>query len=217
MIARLTGRLVEKEPHQVILEVGGVGYRASIPLSTFYALPDVGSEITLKVHTHVREDALALYAFCTGQEQALFEKLIEISGIGPRLGLAILSGLPAPDLVEAIAEGDAGRLRGIPGVGPKTADRVVLEMRDRIRSMRAAAPGGGRSAGRPGEGGVRRDVVSALVNLGYREAQAEEAVRRAVESDPGGPGTATRPRTDGRRPPAELPDLLKRSLRILAS
>jgi len=203
VIARLHGRIVEKLPHQVIIDAGGVGYRASIPLSTFYTLPDEGSEVTLRTHTHVREDAIALYGFSTRQEQDLFERLIEISGIGPRLALAILSGLPAGDLVAAISDGDAGRLRSIPGVGPKTADRIVLEMRDRIRLIRGAdvevaAPGS--SAG--GEA-LRRDVVSALVNLGYRESQADIAVRQVL----------------GRGAPSgsQLQDVLKRSLRYLAS
>jgi len=206
LIARLHGRIIEKLPHQVIIDAGGVGYRAAIPLSTFYTLPEEGSEVTLRTHTHVREDVIALYGFATRQAQDLFERLIEISGIGPRLALAILSGLPAGDLVDAISEGDSGRLRSIPGVGPKTADRVVLEMRDRIRLIRGAedqphAPGS-RAAGDT----LRRDVVSALVNLGYRETQAEAAVRQAL--GPAGGGSA---------PGGQLQDVLKRSLRYLAS
>jgi len=201
MIARLTGRIIEKEPHQVLVDTGGVGYRVQIPLSTFYTLPAEGAEVTLRVHTHVREDVIALFGFTTPDEQHLFERLIEISGIGPRLALAILSGLPAGELMDAIAGGDASRLRGIPGVGPKTADRVVLEMRDRVRVLKSGGPGrGGSVAG----GTARGDVVSALVNLGYRQAQAEEAVRRAA---------------DGGETPSRdtLQDLLKRSLKYLAS
>lgn len=201
VIARLNGRIVEKEPHQLVIDVAGVGYRAFIPLSTFYTLPDEGGEVSLRVHTHVRDDALALYGFATREEQALFERLIEISGIGPRLALAILSGLPAADLVEAISDGDAARLRSIPGVGPKTADRVVLEMRDRVRALRGTA---GAQAGTPAaqkDRTLRHDVVSALVNLGYRESQAEAAVRKALDGTTG----------------AGLQDVLKRSLRYLAS
>lgn len=202
MIARLTGRIVERRPHQVIIEAGGVGYRAFIPLSTFYTLPEEGAEVTLRTYTHVREDVIALYGFSSSDEQELFERLIEISGIGPRLALAILSGLSAGDLVEAISDGDSGRLRAIPGVGPKTADRVVLEMRDRIRLIKGGeGPAGARS--RPGAGSLRRDVVSALVNLGYRENQAENAVKQALEGE--------------QTPGAGLQDVLRRSLRYLAS
>lgn len=215
MIARLKGRLLEKEPHQVLIDVGGVGYRVSIPLSTLYALPSDGEEVTLRVHMHVREDHLALFGFYTRDEQDLFEKLIEISGIGPRLALAILSGLPAGDLVTAIADGDAARLRAIPGVGPKTADRVVLELRDRVRRMQKTreeqagdARGSGRSAGRS----VRHDVVSALVNLGYRENQAETAVRRALAEGRGGDGEPA-----GGAVEDALQTVLKQSLRYLAS
>ncbi len=206
MIARLTGRIVEKEPHQVVVDVGGLGYRASIPLSTYYTLPAPGQQVTLRIHTHVREDLLALYGFSTHEEQELFERLIEISGIGPRLALAILSGLPAADLVAAISEGDAGRLRGIPGVGLKTAERVVLEMRDRVRLLKAAlSDGRGENAA---GGSVRGDVVSALVNLGYRETEAQTAVRKALD---GGSEASMGPRADA------IQQILKRSLKYLAS
>jgi Holliday junction DNA helicase RuvA len=209
VIARLTGRLIEKAPHQVILDAGGVGYRVATPLSTYCGLPPEGSEITLRIHTHVREDAIALYGFGTRLEQDLFERLIEISGIGPRLGLSILSGLPAEELVAAIADGDGVRLRGIPGVGPKTADRIVLEMRDRVAALASAPAGAPGGSAPPGSGALRRDVVSALMNLGYPVPQAEEAVRRAAsaagEHDPEGDA------------PEMLQDLLKRSLRYLGS
>jgi Holliday junction DNA helicase RuvA len=209
MIARLTGRVIEKTPHQVIVDAGGVGYRVATPLSTWCSLPAEGSEITLRIHTHVREDAIALYGFGSRLEQDLFERLIEISGIGPRLGLAILSGLPADELVAAIAEGDSGRLRGIPGVGPKTADRVVLEMRDRVTAL-ASAPNAAAAEPAPQGAGAarRRDAVSALTNLGYPVPQAEEAVRRAAAAA----GDAAGPEA-----PEMLQDLLKRSLRYLGS
>jgi holliday junction DNA helicase RuvA len=209
MIARLTGRLIEKAPHQVIVDAGGVGYRVATPLSTFCSLPPEGSEITLRIHTHVREDAIALYGFSSRLEQDLFERLIEISGIGPRLGLAILSGLPADDLVSAIADGDSARLRAIPGIGPKTADRLVLEMRDRVASL-ARPPVGGDGAAAGGLSSVRRDVVSALVNLGYAGPLAEEAVRRAAAAA----GNETAGARDGAEP---LQDLLRRSLRFIGS
>ena len=208
MIARLKGPIVEKQPHQVVVDVGGVGYRAYIPLSTYYTLPDVGAETELRIHTHVREDVICLYGFASREEQELFERLIEISGVGPRLALAILSGLPAGELVEAISEGDTGRLRGIPGVGPKTADRVVLEMRDRVRTL-----GGGeaseRAAGSGVNGSARLDVISALVNLGYRENQARMAVDRAL----GRGKTAAAPGGGAQG----LQEVLRRSLKYLAS
>ncbi len=213
MIARLAGRIVEKEPHRILVDVGGLGYRVGIPLSTFYVLPAEGEDVVIRIHTHVKEDSLALYGFMSREEQDLFERLIEISGIGPRLALAILSGLPTADLIDAIEQEDAARLRGIPGVGPKTADRVVLEMRGRLGSMRARRPGT-RAAGDGSDRGVKGDVVSALVNLGYKESQAEEAVRRAIGSD-GNDGGRARPA--GGADAEALRDVLKRSLRYLAS
>jgi Holliday junction DNA helicase RuvA len=202
MIARLRGSLTEKEPHRVVIDVGGTGYRAFIPLSTYYALPEVGSEAALRIHTHVREDALSLFGFASREELDLFEKLIEISGVGPRLALAILSGMPVADLVTAISDGDSGRLRGIPGIGPKTADRVILEMRDRIRMM----PRGSEAAAGAGpDGSIRRDVVSALVNLGYREVIARDAVDKAIEADVREKGSRT------------VQTVLKRSLRYLTT
>jgi Holliday junction DNA helicase RuvA len=203
MIARLTGRLIEKGPNELVIEAGGVGYRVCTPLSTFCSLPPEGSEISLRIHTHVREDALALYGFSTRVEQELFERLIEISGIGPRLALSILSGLQPDELIAAISTGDGARLRRIPGVGPRTADRVILEMRDRVRSLKASSTEGP-PASSHGDA-VRRDVVSALVNLGYQEDRAEEAVIRA----------------EGEVPPEgavdRLQDLLKRSLRHIGA
>lgn len=204
MIARLAGRILEKTPQRTVVDVGGVGYGVFIPLSTFYTLPPEGSDVSLNIHTHVKEDRLALYGFATLDELALFERLIEISGVGPRLALGILSGIPAVDLMDAISEGDSGRLRGIPGVGPKTADRVVLEMRDRIKMLRATLPGGNGGVSDASRG-VRGDVVSALVNLGYREKHAEDAVRKAAKGATDGAGGEV------------LGDLLKRSLRYLAS
>lgn len=186
MIALLVGKMLEKSPHEIIVEAGGVGYRASISLTTFTALPDEGEMVRLRIHTHVREDSLALYGFASRQEQLLFERLIDISGVGPRLALAILSGLPAADLIDVISQGDAGRLKSIPGVGPRTADRVILEMRDRIKALAparlAAEAGGGPTAG----GKIHDDVVSALVNLGYREKQAENAVSKALRESSSG-------------------------------
>jgi Holliday junction DNA helicase RuvA len=206
MISRLTGRIVEKSPQVVVLDVGGVGYRVHVPLSTYTALPPEGADATLRTHTHVREDALSLFGFCTPDELALFERLIEIAGIGPKLGLAILSGLPAGDLIAAIAEGDSARLRAIPGVGPRTAERVVLELKDRLRGL-GAVPSG-RTASRATTGSLGRDAVSALVNLGYKESLAEDVVRRVSSGPAPDPGLADSDR---------LQDLIKRSLRSLST
>ena len=132
MIALLRGRLAEKHPNRVIVDVQGVGYDVQVPLSTFYHLGELGSDVVFRVHTHVREDALALFGFSTMLELQLFEQLIGLSGIGPRLALAVISGIDPPDLVRAISEGDVGRLTGIPGVGKKTAERIGLELKDRL-------------------------------------------------------------------------------------
>jgi Holliday junction DNA helicase RuvA len=208
VIARLTGRILEREPQGVVIDVGGLGYGVRIPLSTFYALPEVGEAATLRIHTHLTQDSLTLYGFASRQEQSLFERLIEISGVGPRLALTMLSGLPTGDLVDAIGEGDAARLRGIPGVGPKTADRVVLEMRDKVSLIRRVSTTAGAGAGPAGS--LRGDVISALVNLGYREGKAEEAVRKALAAPRDGGGS----RDQGG---ARLQEVLKRSLKYLAS
>jgi len=213
MIARLAGRIVEKEPHRVVLDVSGLGYGVAIPLSTFYTLPADGEAVVLRIHTHVKEDSIALYGFATREEQTLFERLIEISGIGPRLALAILSGLPVADLVNAIAEGETGRLRGIPGVGPKTADRVVLEMKDRVRQMVRSSGAAVAASAPPGGQGVRDDVISALLNLGYRQSQAEDAVGKAL----GAAGSRMQGERSARGGDGDLQDVLRRSLRYLAS
>lgn len=214
MIARLAGRIVEKEPHRVVLDVSGLGYGVAIPLSTFYTLPADGEPVVLRIHTHVKEDSIALYGFATREEQMLFERLIEISGIGPRLALAILSGLPVGDLVNAIAQGETGRLRGIPGIGPKTADRVVLEMRDRVRQMvRSSGAAVAAGSAPPAGQGVRDDVISALLNLGYRQSQAEDAVGKAL----GAAGPRPQGDRSARGGDGDLQDVLRRSLRYLAS
>lgn len=210
MIARLSGRIVEKAPGHLIVDVGGVGYRVSIPLSTFEALSNPDDAVALRIHTHVREDSLALYGFATGEEQELFEQLIGISGIGPKLALAILSGLPMAALRQAILDGDTARLKRIPGVGARTADRVVLELKDLLAKRRSGERAGAAAAPRAG---VRRDAVMALVNLGYRDAQAEEAVSAAMNTLPDAPEAAVPP---GALADA-LPEVLRRSLRYLAS
>jgi Holliday junction DNA helicase RuvA len=172
VIAFLRGRIFEKHPNRIVIDVDGVGYDVSVPLSTFYGLGDTGSAIMLRIHTHVREDALALFGFATRLEQDLFERLIGVSGIGPKLALAVLSGIEPLDLMRAIERGDIGRLTAIPGVGKKTAERIVLELRDRLPSAVLAAP-----ASEPASGlALRDDLLSALINLGYHRPLAERAV-----------------------------------------
>jgi holliday junction DNA helicase RuvA len=170
MIGRLTGRLALKAPDQVVLDVGGVGYLVHIPLSTFYELPDAENPASLWVHTHVREDALALYGFLTERERALFLMLLGVTGIGPRVALTILSGIPPAELVEALRGQDVRRLVAVPGVGKKTAERMVLELAEKVERL---AP----EATPPLPAAVAsQDVISALVNLGYRRAEAERTV-----------------------------------------
>jgi Holliday junction DNA helicase RuvA len=179
MIALLRGKLLEKHPNQIILETGGVGYDVLIPISTFSALPDTGAEISLRIHTHVREDALALFGFLTAEEKTLFERLISVSGIGPSLAIKVLSGLATHDLIPAIRNGDVAQLVRIPGVGKKTAERIVLELKDKLEGVAAIAPG---TTDRPAVAalsGMDQDVLSALLNLGCNRAAAEAAVRKA--------------------------------------
>jgi Holliday junction DNA helicase RuvA len=183
VIAHLRGRILEKRPHRVVVDANGVGYDVSVPLSTFYVLADQGGEIALRIHTHVREDALALYGFSTRLEQELFERLISVGGIGPKLALAVLSGVEPPHLIHAIERGDIVRLTAIPGVGKKTAERIVLELKDRLPSLPAAAAGDGAAPDGPV---LRDDLLSALTNLGYHRPLAEKAVDSAIKGLPGG-------------------------------
>ncbi len=179
MIARLTGRIVEKQATRLVVDVGGVGYEVHVPLSTFYHLPEPGGEVTLRVHTHVREDAIVLFAFATALEQQVFERLIAISGIGPKLALAVLSGIDPADLVRAVQSGDVARLTKIPGVGRKTAERIGLELKDRLKQPWAADAAAMTGEG-SGEAELRADLLSALLNLGYHRALAEKAVDGAL-------------------------------------
>ena len=176
MIALLRGTLLEKHPNQAIVEAAGVGYDVTIPISTFTGLPEAGHEVRLRIHTHVREDVLALYGFLSHDEKTLFEKLIGVSGIGPKLAVTILSGLAAPDLIAAIRNGAIDQLVRIPGVGKKTAERIVLELRDK---MIAATPAAGQGPAQPALSSVEGDVLSALLNLGCARPAAEAAVRKA--------------------------------------
>ena len=179
MIAHLRGRILEKHPNRIIVEVDGVGYDVSVPLSTFYGLGEPGGEIALRIHTHVREDALALYGFASLLEQDLFERLIGVSGIGPKLALAVLSGIEPLELVQAIERGDLARLTAIPGVGKKTSERIVLELKDRLPRARPAAVAVGGESQAPA---LRDDLLSALMNLGYHRPLAEKAVDAALRA-----------------------------------
>ena len=176
MIGYLRGSVLRSEPGLVLLDVGGVGYQLHVPLSTYYELQklEARGEAELFVHTHVREDALQLFGFWSDRERRLFLKLIGITGIGPRLAQTILSGMSPEDLVDALARGDLRRLNGIPGVGKKTAERMVLELRDKVRDL-VVAP----EHQVPAAASTDGDLVDALVNLGYKRAQAERALDRA--------------------------------------
>ena len=175
MFAHLRGILLEKHPNQAIVEAGGVGYDVTIAVPTYTKLPDVGAEVRLRIHTHVREDALSLYGFLSQDEKALFEKLISVSGIGPTLAVKVLSGLSAADLIAHIRAGEVERLVRIPGVGKKTAERMVLELRDKL----PASSGGEPSQPSASLDSISQDVLSALLNLGCARAAAEAAVRKA--------------------------------------
>jgi Holliday junction DNA helicase RuvA len=178
MIAHLRGRLISKRPNQAIVETAGVGYDVTITVPTFSDLPSEGADVALHIHTHVREDALALYGFLHAEEKQLFERLIQVSGIGPKLAITILSGMPAVEMVAAIRGSEIARLTRIPGIGKKTAERMVLELREKLAGFGAgpvAAP----------VSPVEEDVLSALVNLGYPRPAAERAVATAAKAGTG--------------------------------
>jgi len=195
MIAHLRGRLLRKAPQAVVIDVGGVGYRASIPVSTFYRLGEEGSEVSLRIHTHVREDTLALFGFASAAEHELFERLIDVAGVGPRLALNILSGIEADDLVEALRSSDVARLVRIPGVGRKTAERLVVELKDKMPVTAASSGQTVSTALTP-----KDDLLSALANLGYSRGEAERGVDRALRDD----GTG------------RFEDLLRRALQVVS-
>ena len=181
MIAHLKGSIFEKHPNQVILEAGGVGYDVQIPISTYMSLGEVGDSAALRIHTYVREDTIVLFGFSTAEEKSLFERLISVSGIGPKLAITVLSGLAVPDLVAAIRTNDVVRLVRIPGVGKKTAERIVLELKDKVAAVEAE--GGSQPAAAAGSpfDALDRDVLSALQNLGCSRPAAEEALRKAKD------------------------------------
>ncbi len=178
MIARLQGLLAEKAPGSVLIDVGGVGYQAMIPLSTFYKLPEEGTRVALEVVTNLRENALELFAFDNKEERELFNTLRSISGIGPRLGLSILSGIDPDEFSRVVIDGDTDRLTKIPGVGRKTAERIVVELKDKLEkrpARRASAPDS-----------MSEDAILALVTLGYKRSDASSAVREAAKQNPAG-------------------------------
>lgn len=193
MIAKISGALDQKVPGEVIVDVGGVGYHVFIPLSVFYRLPEVGREVSLYIHTHLREDALQLFGFLEKEEKRVFLLLNSVTGIGPKLALNILSGIPAEELARALKDGDQPRLLSIPGVGKKLAERMIVELRDKFLALPIE------EAGRSGGSQVMRDAVSALVNLGYRQGDAEKSVREITRN-----GEKT------------LPEVLKEALRRLS-
>src|SRR6266850_4321405 len=175
MIGQLRGRLADKRPNQVLVDVGGVGYLVQVPLSTFASLGELHTEVTLLIHTHVREDAFSLYGFLSSREKHFFELLLSASGVGPSLALKILSGMSVEELVPAIRGGDLARLTRIPGVGRKTAERMVVELKDRLEAVAVEAQKPAASS----PAGIEADVISALVNLGYDSRAAESAVGEA--------------------------------------
>jgi len=179
MIAHLRGKLLEKHPNQAVVETAGVGYDVTISVPTFSELTSVGSEVSLHIHTHVREDQLALYGFGRPEEKQLFEKLITVSGIGPKLGITILSGMPADDMMNAIRGNDIARLTKIPGIGKKTAERMVLELRDKLPPQ-----GADQVREISSLSATQEDVLSALVNLGYQRAAAERALSAVEKNGP---------------------------------
>jgi holliday junction DNA helicase RuvA len=181
MIAHLKGTIFEKHPNQVILDAGGVGYDLQIPVSTYTALPDSGSSVSLRVHTHVREDAIQLFGFATTEEKLVFERLISVSGIGPKLAITVLSGLATPELVNAIRTADVQRLVRIPGVGKKTAERMVLELKDKLIGVEMEGKEAAAAQSGPALSALERDVLSALLNLGCARPGAEAAIQKAKQ------------------------------------
>jgi Holliday junction DNA helicase RuvA len=200
VIGHLQGSILRKAPQELLLDVAGVGYRVLIPVSTFYRLGDEGAPASLRIHTHVREDALQLFGFATETEEVLFSRLIAVSGVGPKLALSILSGIEAPELVHALRRGDVARLVRIPGVGKKTAERLVLELRDKMPAVFAGAGGETATATPSPASTLADDLVSALANLGYSRPEVEKGVERAIQDEPAG----------------RFEDLLRHSLRVLS-
>jgi Holliday junction DNA helicase RuvA len=197
VIAHLRGRVLRKAPQEVVVDVAGVGYRVAIPVSTFYRLGDEGDELSLRIYTQVREDTLALYGFLTAAEQEVFERLIAVAGVGPKLAVGILSGIDVGDFVAALRGNDLARLTRIPGVGKKTAERLVLELKDKMPALQAGEP---EAAAPLAPASPKDDLLSALANLGYSRPEVERAVDRALAADGAG----------------RFEDLLRRALQLVA-
>jgi Holliday junction DNA helicase RuvA len=193
MIGRISGTLAHKAPGEITVDVGGVGYQIFSPLSVFYRLPDLGEKVSLHIHTHLREDALQLFGFLEPEEKQVFLLLNSVAGIGPKLAVTVLSGIPADDLAKALREGDQARLISIPGVGKKLAERMIVELRDKVISLPA------QEVSLVDGSQLTRDAVSALVNLGYRRPEAENSVREIAKKEGG-----------------TLADVLKEALRRLS-
>jgi Holliday junction DNA helicase RuvA len=196
MIARLRGTIARKSVQDVLVDVNGVGYKVQIPLSTFYKLGHENDSVSLLIHTHVREDALNLFGFLTEHEQLLFERLISVSGVGPKLAVNILSGIDATELLEALRGSDVARLTRVPGVGKKTAERLVLELKDKLPALAMATE----APAVPAPSSAKDDLLSALANLGYSRPEADKVVDRALREGSGAP----------------FEDLLRRTLAILS-
>ncbi len=211
MIARLTGVLLEKSPERVVVDVHGVGYEVRVPLSTVSRLPETGATLELLIHTHVREDCLALYGFRTALERSLFERMISVSGVGPKLALALLSGMTPAQLVDSILSGATAPLCSVPGVGRKTAERLVVDLRDKLGHLLAGHPEGSRerpTQPRGEDDDLLGDVHSALVNLGYSAREADRAVEDARKAAPPGEASTVEMSFQG---------LLRRALRSAAA
>jgi Holliday junction DNA helicase RuvA len=184
LIAQLSGKLADKQPNTIIIDVQGVGYEVNIPLTTFYVLGEVGADVSLKIHTNVREDALQLFGFATMRDKELFLKLLSVSGIGPKLAITMLSGMAAAELIQAITKNDLGRLTAIPGVGRKTAERVVVELRDKLsKIVFDAGELQGTAATVASDAAIKEDTISALLSLGYAKPLAERAVASALSEE----------------------------------
>ncbi len=202
MIARISGVLIEKSPAHVVVDTQGVGYRIFIPLTTYYELPDAGEPVTLSIHTHVKQDAINLFGFSTREERDIFQLMISVSGIGPKLAMNILSGISTGDLIAAVTHGNLGRLVSVPGVGKKMAERLVLELKDKFGKLSSPDTAGKTGAGMTAAELIREDALSALVNLGYKQDAAKRALDRVMS------GAVE---TDG-----SLDVVLKKALKILA-
>lgn len=200
MIARLSGILIQKSATQCVVDVHGAGYRVVVPLSTFYELPEAGEPVVLQIHTHVREDAIHLYGFYTEEEREVFQLMISVSGIGPKLAVNVLSGISAPEWARAVATDDLKRLTGIPGVGRKTAERMILELKEKAVKFGGEVSPAGAPTVHTGEQ-LKDDALSALVNLGYKGSSAREVVERIIKEAP---------------EPLSLDRILKKALRSLA-